>query len=425
MLIRPGETRDAGPGRADLSPSPGDDAQGVQPALPVLRELGAITNIAEALFARFPRGLMIVSPTGAVVAANPELHRLVPGAPTGVATCCELLRCGDPDTALAGGCITREVLRTGHPCDGVRLRPPTAEHPLRVTATPLRAREGHVLIEVELDDAGDDAAGAPVLRIRALGRTTVEGPSGPLTGPWLHQRPGELLKLLVASRDRVLTVEQIAEGLWPDAPYTATSTVRQLVHALRDRLEPDRSPGIPPRYVLARKGGYALNGELVVVDADDFVRRTGAALRAFAAMEPSAAEQLEQALASYRGDFLSDEPYAQWATAERERLRDQVERLLRALSNLAAARGELRSAADYLERLAELEPLDSDVHRELIGLMFANGRRSRAARLFHSYERRLMRTFGERADFTLAEARAAEPRVVSAEDATPARAARA
>jgi DNA-binding SARP family transcriptional activator len=379
----------------------------------------AVTDIAEALFARFPRGLMLVSRTGAVVATNPELHRLVPLPPKGVATCCALLGCGDPETALAGGCITREVLRTGHACDGLRLRPSGTEHPLRVTATPLRAREGHVLIEVELDDTVDDRPGAPILRIRTLGRTSVEGPSGPLTGPWLHQRPGELLKLLVTSRDRVLTAEQIAEALWPDAPYTATSTVRQLVHALRDRLEPDRGPGVAPRYVLARKGGYVLDGELVVVDADEFVRRTGAGLRAFAAMEPSATEQLEEALACYPGDFLSDEPYAHWATAERERLRDQVEQLLRALSTLAVARGELRAATDYLERLAELEPLDSDVHCELIGLMFAAGRRSRAARLFHSYERRLMRTFGERADFTLGEARASAPRVPPAEDRTP------
>ena len=74
----------------------------------------------------------------------------------------------------------------------------------------------------------------------------------------------------------------------------------------------------------------------------------------------------------YRGDFLADEPYAEWALMERERLRALVEKPLRALSELHADDPEV--AAGYLERLARMEPFDAGVERELLSLWVRQGR---------------------------------------------------
>ena len=43
--------------------------------------------------------------------------------------------------------------------------------------------------------------GAPeVHRVFAMGTLRIESPRGPLTGDWLEQRPGQLLRFLVCER---------------------------------------------------------------------------------------------------------------------------------------------------------------------------------------------------------------------------------
>jgi DNA-binding SARP family transcriptional activator len=56
-----------------------------------------------------------------------------------------------------------------------------------------------------------------------------------------------------------------------------------------------------------------------------------------------------------------------------------------------------------LERLAELEPYDTEVHKRLIALAMRRGRRTEAVRRYNALRRRMIATFGEDLDFTLAD----------------------
>jgi DNA-binding SARP family transcriptional activator len=185
--------------------------------------------------------------------------------------------------------------------------------------------------------------------------------------------------------------------------------VRYFVHALRNRLEPERKPKTASAFVESRRGGYRLDPERVWIDATEFEQLVSSGLAALLAGERDAAlRRLERATDLYRGDFLADEPYADWALAERDRLRELAGRALSALVELRLADGDLDLAMRQARRLAEMEPYDSDVQRQYIELCLDRGRRTEAIRRYELFRRRLAREFGDEPDFRLEDLRRGE-----------------
>ena len=242
--------------------------------------------------------------------------------------------------------------------------------------------------------------GDGLVRVRTLGCMDVEGDPG--CGRWLGRRPGRLLKYLICRRYVAVHARHIAEALWGHAGFVSSGTVRQCVHDLRGRLEAGRRDGAG-QLVITRQSGYALDRS-VVVDADDFavhVRRGITALRRD--QREIATVHLRHAASMYRGDFLSDEPQADWARPEREHLREHMEDALAALAELYLAAGAHSTATSCLRRLAQMRPFDADTHRRLLAVLLAQGRHSHAWRCYEAFGARLDREFSITPDFTLAD----------------------
>ena len=109
------------------------------------------------------------------------------------------------------------------------------------------------------------------------------------------------------------------------------------------------------------------------------------------------------------GRLRDDEPYAEWALTERERLRQIASNGLRALADLDDRNGDLEGATASLQRLTDLEPYDVDVHRDLLAMLLRRGRRSEALRRYEALRRRMLTTFGEELSFSLADLGPASP----------------
>src|SRR6185295_2392823 len=184
--------------------------------------------------------------------------------------------------------------------------------------------------------------------------------------------------------------------------------VRHYIHQLREQLEPSRSGRGQSSLLTRDHGGYVLDRERVIVDADEFESEVAAGLSAVEAGDAErACRHLERAARMYGGDFLADEPYAEWAIAERDRLRTVAANALRALADLRLGSDDVEGALSDLERLVELEPYDVDVHRRLIELALRRGRRTEAVRRYNALRRRMLTTFGEELDFSLSDVAAA------------------
>jgi DNA-binding SARP family transcriptional activator len=366
------------------------------------------------VFASFPYGILVVDEEGHVIAANAAADLLV-GSLTGPdgtpRHSCELIGCRRPGP-LEGLCLTALAAERDAALPEVRLDLPGGDPGAAwVTAAPLHENSTSVVVELRPADTADRRrrtaphwlSGAE-LRVHVLGSTWIESLDGPMDHHWLEQRPGQLFKYLIAERHRVVPREEIAETIWPGADPRVLGRVRHFVHALRVILDPGRAPRDPTSLVLSAQGGYAIDRTHVWIDADEFERQARLGFGDLnAGREDLARHRLGTAMALYEGDILADEPYADWAIGERDRLRRMATDILRALTELDRAAGNLDGAARHLARLGDLDPFDLDVQKEIILLCIERGRRSEAMRRHSALRMRFLRTFGEDIGFTLAD----------------------
>jgi DNA-binding winged helix-turn-helix (wHTH) protein len=182
------------------------------------------------------------------------------------------------------------------------------------------------------------------LQIRLLGTFEVQRGGEPFTPQdWHSQQTRTILKVLLARRGRAVPSDQLLEILWPGQdPHTTRRRLHVRISQLRRALHPED----PSAFVLTVEGGYSFAAECNCwVDATTFEalaeegrhkQEEGELLGAIAAYE--AAREL------YRGDFLEEDLYADWAFAERERLRERFLTLLVELAECYAQQGRYRRA---------------------------------------------------------------------------------
>ena len=385
-----------------------------QTASPGFRDPGA--RVALQVLDAFPYGIVVARRDGRVIAHNPAAEQLLGDLADRLRDpddrfLCEIVCCRSE--LLDGVCLLERAILERDVLPEVRVDLPAGSRAAAawVTVAPLDDHGDCVVAELRPGLPNDRRrrttphwTRGPRLYIRALGRTRVESAEGPIGGQWLENRAGQVLKYLIAERHRVAYPDDIVETLWDEARLGNVPGVRYYIHQLRERLEPDRSGRGKSSFIARVHGGYVLQRESVIVDVDEFERHVGTGLAAAAAGdEDRACHELQRGLALYGGDFLADEPYAEWAIVERDRLRSVAADGLRALAELRLAEQDLAGAAADLERLAELEPYDVDVHRHLIALALRRGRRTDAVRRYNALRRRMRTTFGEELDFTLAD----------------------
>jgi DNA-binding SARP family transcriptional activator len=373
-------------------------------------------SVEKELFELFPHGLLVFSEAGDLLASNPRAGTLLGSAPDPGALgpgrdCCALLACGKAGTPLEDACVTE--LAAGRGASLPEIRIDVEGGAVWVVAAPLG--DERIVVELRPGEPGDRRRrtephwmAGKRLSVQTLGRTQVESAEGSIGGRWLESRAGQIFKYLVCKRHRLVHTDEIAEHIWNESDISTRNTVRHFVHALRDRLEPDRTKRAESSFVVSRQGGYALMRDRITVDADIFEQRVDDGLAVLDRSPGEAAALLREAIDLYRGEFLEDEPYADWALPERDRLREVASDALRTLVRLAVDAGELEEAWRHGQRLAELQPFDGNVERQAIALCLARGRRTDALRRYVAFRERIQRKFGEPPEFGLNDVRGDE-----------------
>jgi DNA-binding SARP family transcriptional activator len=176
--------------------------------------------------------------------------------------------------------------------------------------------------------------------------------------------------------------EQLAELLWPGGKAPA-SALRVTLNALRGTLEPDRAPETESHFILRQGESLLLNPDADIrVDADEFERLIGEAQAAEIRNPAQAPTLYRRALALYRGEFLPDALYEEWAGERRERLADLYLSTASHLADLLTAQGIPVEAIALCHQILARDPCWEEAYYLLMVCYAQQGNRSLALRTY-------------------------------------------
>ncbi len=220
------------------------------------------------------------------------------------------------------------------------------------------------------------------MRFAILGPLNVYSPRGPVHIEGAKRRT--LLIALLAGANRLVTVDELTEWLWPGGPPRSAMLVMQAhVSVLRRQLEPDRAPRSQPQLLLTVLPGYMLRLKQEQLDVLEFEALLQAGTQSMQRGDAElTARQLGAALDLWRGEALCGVrhlPAAQQQIARLEELR------MTAAGMRIEARLRIGRYDDIIPQLGRLiveHPFHERFYAQLMIALARSGRRAEALAVY-------------------------------------------
>jgi predicted ATPase/DNA-binding SARP family transcriptional activator len=239
---------------------------------------------------------------------------------------------------------------------------------------------------------------SPHLRIYLLGQFRIERLSGHEwvavdSRTWHRRRARALLGCLLSSPGRRLGREQVMELLWPDLDIdVAANRLNGAVHELRQILEPEIARPANSRMLRLERDILELaDSSHIWVDAETFEHLLK---EANASNDPQQTERLlEEANSLYKGNYLLEELYSEWAAPRRDALQRAWVGLLLNLTNLRVEQGAYAGALETLDRLRIADPANETALQRLMILLTQLDRRGEALQVYRQHVTMLQKDY--------------------------------
>ena len=221
-------------------------------------------------------------------------------------------------------------------------------------------------------------------------KISVLGPLQVTAGKAIHNnfesnKVRALFAYLVVEMNRPHSRESLAEMFWSET--STRSALANLRYALADLRKVIGDGEADPSFLLVSRESLQFNaGSSYDLDAIKFKER----------IESNNIETLKQAIALYRGDFLSGFPsiesdsFEEWVLLKREQFKQQAIEALRLISDHHERRGEYQQALPFARKQVELEPWLEEAHQQLMRLLALDGQRSAALAQYETCRRALV-----------------------------------
>ena len=248
---------------------------------------------------------------------------------------------------------------------------------MRSSTGPLAARD-------QAEDSRDNGVYLQILGPLRAWRSGVEVDPGP-------RQQAFLLALLLARAGRPISMDQLIELIWDQAPpASAVNAIHKYVGALRRLLESSVRTRDPGSYIQRRGNAYLLEGgpgelDIVAFRAAVQVAQTQSA----AGHDEAALDRYIEALGCWHGhagDGLSCGPAAQALFAAVD---DTFLDACTAAAQLAVPLGQSERVLGPLQLAAAMAPLHEPVHAGLIAALSGAGKHAQALMVFDALRKRL------------------------------------
>ena len=207
---------------------------------------------------------------------------------------------------------------------------------------------------------------------------------------WQSRVAREVVWMLLSKRFRPINREVLMDRLWPDEdPAKSANRLSVALTTIRKVFDPDRDYDAD-RYVQANRDTVSLNPSHLSIDVEEFLvsSRRGRTLLRDGKLDEGIA-LLSSAEASYVGEFLEEQPYAEWAIPLREEARSEYMSVASLLAETAESSGDFDLAARRYLRMIERDAFNEPAHLGLVRVMERSGRRGTARRLYGNYVARM------------------------------------
>lgn len=220
-----------------------------------------------------------------------------------------------------------------------------------------------------------------VLQIQVLGHFNVRHQQKLLE--WPTQKSKALFQILLIEPGRLIPTDQLLEYLWPDLPpIKAKNNLWVTVSQLRRVLEPSLPARARSAYIGKKGEGYYFNTESDYwLDCESFaknliVSQSGTNLN-------DSISAWEAAHSLYRGDYMEDEPYAEWVQSTRMQWQRRYQQLLTNLTDAYGKNGSFDRAITHCRTILALDKTNENAYRLLMRCHASLGERGAALNVYN------------------------------------------
>jgi len=238
---------------------------------------------------------------------------------------------------------------------------------------------------------------------------SVNGIKIPDTG-WKTKKVKGLLDYLLLASGNAVSKEILAEIFWSGSDRkSAIASQRTALYYLRKTLSQYNAEVAGDNAFIYEtpEGLQIRKNEALELDIHEFLHlydELSLPAGPPSEIEKKQADILARMISAYKGDLMEGSDYGDLVFQERERLRSIFIEACQKLSAIYIKRGEWRQAEEILRRTLATEPYNENVCLELLHLYMAQGRRSKAVKLYYSFKKRLEQELDIKIDQRLTEA---------------------
>jgi predicted ATPase/DNA-binding SARP family transcriptional activator len=226
----------------------------------------------------------------------------------------------------------------------------------------------------------------PLPKLLLLGPPQLEQAGEPLK---IGRRKALALLAYLAVTGQPHRRETLATLFWPDAPSSlAFSYLRRDLSVLNKALDPACLDADRDQIALVTGEGEATALWVDVAQFRALVQACSTHGHPADEVCPSCVPLLDEAVALYRGDFMTgfslpdSASFDDWQLFEQESLRRELTQALSSLGRGHAEQGDYETAVPYARRWLQLAPWDENAHRTLMSLYAWAGDRAAALRQY-------------------------------------------